>query len=188
MNYIKLDKINSKVKMLAGKKQYYFGKLIPNTKVMFIAEMPTQVPQNIWHQSKNFEYFEHSNTDEKFIEILQKHGFGGCYLTDIIKTATEARRPTKRECKEFVPLLLNEIEIIKPHLIIALGRSAEKILKNKKIVGDLVDEYEIKYLRHPSSVWRIKHPRKKLTIAQKWNIYELQIKKLQSKRIKTCGR
>jgi uracil-DNA glycosylase len=60
--------------------------------------------------------------------LLNKLGLDGSFITDIVKTCAKARRPTQEEIEHFKPILLEEIEILNPKLILALGQSASEVL------------------------------------------------------------
>lgn len=160
MKLKELDHINEKVVEIASKTKtgYYFGRFVPNTKVIFVAEMPT-IPKNkdLWDPTDNFNL---SHTDKKFIELLRKHGFGGCYITDLVKTSTRVRRPTEKEKETFLPILLEELRVLQPKYIIALGTSAFSILK--------------KWLPGDSRIIRIWHPAHQ----RSQKLYETQIRNL----------
>ena len=67
-------------------------------------------------------------------KILKAIGFGrnqNVYLTYILKYKTQDNRdPLLSEINEFLPILLNQIEIIKPKIIVGLGRVVGKALLN----------------------------------------------------------
>jgi len=143
--------INNRVKIIAKKesKSFYFGRFIPQTKFMFVGEMPT-CPRNLkdWDPYDNFNL---SHTDRKFFEILNKHGFGGCYITDIVKKTEMARRPTESELLTWRPLLLLELGYIKPDVVIAVGENAHDILR-KLNIKNLELIWHPARLRFPSNI------------------------------------
>lgn len=151
----KLGSINAKVKQLGVKsahKQYCYGNFVsnPSAKVMFVAEMPTPDPQ--WCPRCNFNI---SWTDRKFQEILIQHGFGGSYVTDIVKECAHSRRPTVQEIEKYRDILLEEISVVNPKLVVALGGSAFAILRDQFTLGDRLYR---DFLYHPS-VWQYPNKR-----------------------------
>ncbi len=157
-----LEKINTQVRELAQSAKYYTGRFIPkisedfSSKVMIIGEMPTAPKQEReWDPSDNFFL---SKTDLKFNKLLNKLGLSGSYITDIVKTCAKARRPTVEEIEKFKAILLDEIEIIKPEIILSLSKNASNIL----------DEMGIKNtcIWHPSYVERF----------NRWTEYEEQLR------------
>jgi uracil-DNA glycosylase len=127
-----LAKINTQIKQLAHPAKYYTGRFIPKigespfNGIMIIAEMPTAPKrESDWDPQNNFFL---TKTDLKFNLLLNKLGLDGSFITDIVKTCAKARRPTQEEIEHFKPILLEEIEILNPKLILALGQSASEVL------------------------------------------------------------
>ncbi|MFM2331110.1 MAG: Uracil glycosylase superfamily [Candidatus Parcubacteria bacterium] len=127
----KLEKLNTDVKRISKKREFMYGCFVPNPKttVMFVAEMPSSSKKwnSIWGPRVNFNV---SPTDMKFMQALVKHGFGGSYITDLVKTSSKPRRPTEDEKKEWRPILKKEIQIIKPRLVVALKDTAFEALRD----------------------------------------------------------
>jgi|SRR3989344_358427 len=145
-------------------KHFYFGRFIPNTKFMFVAEMPTN-PLD-WNPYDNFDL---STSDKRFFELLNKNGFGGSYLTDIVKKTETPRRPTEKELLTWLPLLKREMLIIKPKVVVAVGPTSAY-----QILSKLNPEFGItnlEWIWHPSYVQRY----------NRWSEYEKQIKELYKK-------
>ena len=158
-----LQKINVKVIELAQSAKYYTGRFIPkisenfSSKVMIIGEMPTVPKQESeWDPSDNFFL---SKTDLKFNKLLNKLGLSGSYITDIVKTGDKARRPTVEEIEKFKAILLDEIEIIKPEIILSLSKNASNILNEMRVKNTCI--------WHPAYVERF----------NRWAEYENQLKK-----------
>lgn len=162
MKLKELQKINNQVEVLAKKenKHFYFGRFIPNTKFVFVGEMPTD-PKD-WSPYDNFNL---SASDKKFFDLLNKYGFGGSYITDIVKKTEDPRRPNEQELSEWLPLLTEEIRCINPDVAIAISKDTfETLNKNKDILGVV----NLECIWHPSYVQRY----------NKWAEYENQIKLL----------
>lgn len=157
----KLEEINAEVKQIAGRRQFCYGRFLPSTKVMFVAEMPSF--NKHWNPRNNFFI---SNTDKLFVQILTKYGFGGSYITDIVKTCASVGDLMPDEVEKFKPILLKEIEILKPRLVVAVGRRAFDVMNSIKSKVPLYEKSlgHPARLRFPSHVpvfeWQVKQLRK----------------------------
>jgi len=77
--------------------------------------------------------FNITKCDREFQKQLVKFGFGGSYVTDIVKLQRPAKEePTEEEIKFFIPFLRKELEIISPKITIALGNKVYNILMDYK--------------------------------------------------------
>jgi uracil-DNA glycosylase len=162
MKLKELQIINDKVRSLAEKEQkhFYYGRFIPFTRFIFVGEMPTDPKE--WNPYDNFNL---SISDKKFFDLLSKYGFGGSYITDIVKKTEDPRRPTEQELSEWLPILTEEISRINPDVTVAISKDTfETLNKNKDILG--ISNLEC--IWHPSYVQRY----------NKWTEYENQIKLL----------
>jgi len=153
MKLKELQVVNREVKTLAEKegKLFYYGRFVPNTRFMFVGEMPTKPPRKEdWDPTDNFNL---SNSDKKFLEIINRNGFGGSFITDIIKKTENARRPTEPELSDWLPLLAEELGYIKPKVVIAVGKtSAYKILDEHKVV---LNSAKLEWIYHPAYIARL---------------------------------
>ena len=78
--------------------------------------------------------FNISPTEKKFQDRMMKFGFGGSYVTDIVKLQRLANeRPTKKEIEMFLPFLEKELEIINPKIVVALGEETYQILNKNRV-------------------------------------------------------
>lgn len=146
MKLKELQLVNEKVKTLAEKenKHFYYGRFVPNTKYVFVGEMPTN--PNDWDPTDNFNL---SPADKKFFDLLNENGFGGSYITDVVKKTESPRRPTKDELKVWLPLLAEELGYIRPHVVIAISKDTFNTLdKNRENLGIK----NLEYIWHPSYV------------------------------------
>ena len=176
MLFSQLAKIRKSVFDVARKQGtdvFYYGNFIPNpgSRVMFVAEMPSSRKHD---PHLNFQI---SSSDEKFTKLLCKHGFGGSYLTDIVKTATPARRPTKAEVNAFAPILIKEIEAVRPEMIVAIGKSAEAELIGILRGYPVFDVHNVHYVHHPSWCERMERSKK-----PGWSILDQELENLASLR------
>jgi hypothetical protein len=163
-----LERVNKKIVRLAKRENrlYYFGRFFPSTKfikVMFVAERPTiPRPRSLWNPRDNF-YL--SSTDRRFVKILNDYGLGGSYITDIVKSCAEAGSDID-DINHYI-FLKQEIEIIKPKIIVALGNKAFNKLQEIKEEINLTTKLE--------KIWHPSYPRR---IKNGWNKYRNQIKRI----------
>ena len=109
-------------------------------KVMFIAERPSTRAGRI-----------PSLIDQKFYEILKKNGLGDSHLTDLIKcrgTVKESKnnKDWTTRVENCFPFLLDEIKILKPEIIVAVGRTVENELKRRGIT----EKFRVQWIPHYS--------------------------------------
>lgn len=176
MKLKELQLVNEKVKALAEKenKHFYYGRFIPNTKFMFVAEMPTS-PRNLARDYDPTDNFNLGHTDEIFLKIINDYGLGGSYITDIVKKTERARRPTEGEDElsiSWIPLLAEELGYINPDVVIAVGESAYSILNERKEslnIKNLELIWHPARLRYPSNISKFREQIIKLS-----KKYELQ--------------
>jgi len=109
-------------------------------RVMFVAERPStrggKIPDDL---------------DIEFFKLLRKFNLQDSHITDLIKcrgTVKEAKCPEEwdRRVESCLPFLLEEIEIIKPVVIVAIGRRVYKELKRR----GLAEKFKIKRITHYS--------------------------------------
>lgn len=81
------------------------------------------------------------------------------FITSIVKHYPPRNRPPQQdEINACLPYLLRQIKLVKPHIIVLLGRIAEKalknnpLLKNKKVIATV----------HPAAALRFPKMRKKI--------------------------
>lgn len=89
---------------------------------MFVAEMPSMKEPKNWDGESSYNFGEFDARCRFLWLLMNKYGVAGSYVTDIVKKRDTPRRPTKDEIKQWLPLLLKEIEIIQPKAIIVLGK------------------------------------------------------------------
>lgn len=93
-----------------------------------------------------------SEADKRYYDELAKNGFANAHLTDVFKQRSkdwkelDADADTKREARRF---LLAEIDIIKPRLIVLVGKKYEKLysgmLRGVKVDTVAIDHYAFRY-------------------------------------------
>ena len=161
-----LVNLNRSVKKHSKGKSYFYGRFLPNTEVIFIAERPTKKGKRKDCHSDNVFYV--SKSDKKFVALLNKHGLGGSYITDIIKTCAKAGASINgKSDNKFYELLNKEVGIISPKIIVALGNKASEKLCDLRNSGklDWPRTVKVEKIWHPAYVQRY----------NKWSKYEKQI-------------
>lgn len=89
--------------------------------IMFLAEMPSMNEPADWNRKDNYN-FGVTKRDQFFQNTLVKYDVSGSYCTDIVKRRDVPRKPTKEEVEEWRGFLLEEINIIRPRLILVVGK------------------------------------------------------------------
>jgi DNA polymerase len=95
----------------------------------------------------------------KFLdEILNKYGIErkNLYITSVVKCKTpKNRKPTKKEIEFFMPFLVEQINLVKPKIIVLMGEIAWKTPRIKKLKAKYIKTY------HPAAAMRFPKIRKK---------------------------
>jgi hypothetical protein len=107
------------------------------TRVIFVCESPgpgsNVVPENI--DVKRCWGKENANPNSiwrlrRFRELRENYGLENCYITNVVKCGPKnGLTHSKHEIDHCSEFLKDELKIIKPKLIIAVGRKAEQILR-----------------------------------------------------------
>ena len=71
-----------------------------------------------------------SDSDRLLYSTLEKHGVADAHLTDAIKTPAKAGKKYTGDIAPHIRILIQEIEIIKPQLLIAFGKDAYELLES----------------------------------------------------------
>ena len=141
----------------------------PESQIMFIGEAPGHEEEL---QGMPFV----GPSGQLLTKIIKAMGLEreGVYISNIVKfrpliegpdQGTSNRKPTEREMKESLPFILNEIDVIKPKVVVALGGTAMQGLLN--ITGSLssargtlheVQGCKVVVTYHPSYLLRSKSP------------------------------
>ncbi len=131
MNKIeKLEKLNKKLKLIP---EDLPGRFSPGGykecfDFIFLALRPSMNVPRGWNGFSNYNFDAGAAPDNFFKEILINCGVAGNYVTDIVKKRALAdQRPTHEEIIEYLPFLIEEIEIIKPKVIILIGGEVRRI-------------------------------------------------------------
>jgi len=79
-----------------------------------------------------------------FYKLIEKYGFKDAHITDLVKCRRKAKEPMDKMIQNCLHFLEQEIEILKPKLIVAVGKKVKRILE-KKFANK---EIEIVYITH----------------------------------------
>lgn len=75
--------------------------------------------------------------DLSFYELLNKCGFEDAHMTDLVKCRGIAGQISAKELENCLPYLKEEIRILKPELIIAVGNRAYEVLTHELDLGSI---------------------------------------------------
>ena len=142
----------------SGKNKVVFGSGDSNADLLIIGEFPSD------DEIKDNKPFL-GNSGRLLDKILKAIGysrFEKVYLTYLIKYKIDGSRyPLNSEMNQFIPLLKKQIEIIKPKIIVGLGKVVGKALINKNLSMDFIREkvhsfssYPLKITFSPSALLR----------------------------------
>ena len=141
-----------------GKNKVVFGSGDSNADLLIIGEFPSD------DEIKDNKPFL-GNSGKLLDKILKAIGYSRSekvYLTYLIKYKIDgARYPLNSEINKFIPLLKKQIEIIKPKIIVGLGKVVGKALINKDLSMDLMrnkvhsfSSYPLKITYGPNTLLR----------------------------------
>ena len=142
----------------AKRNNFVFGVGDPNAELMLIGDAPRK------EEDLEGEPFvgRAGKLLNKILAAINKNRLEGVYLANILKCKPPGNRgPLSSEVDKCEPYLLKQIEMIKPKLIMALGKvSAKVLLKNEipidKMRGTVYNYYgtPLKVTYHPDSLLR----------------------------------
>ena len=78
-----------------------------------------------------------NKADLLFYELMKKYGFEDAHITDLVKCRGIAGEISTREIDNCLLYLEEEIRILKPKLIIAVGRKVYEVLTEKLELGSM---------------------------------------------------
>ena len=88
--------------------------------ILLLAEMPSM--NEPCTSVKGPYNFGVTARDRFFREMLVKHGLAGVYVTDMVKRRDVPGRPTEQEIVAWLPFLKEELDILKPGMILVIGK------------------------------------------------------------------
>jgi len=139
------------------RKNFVFGKGDPKSKIVFIGEAPgaDEDAQGIPFVGRAGKLLD---------EILRDHNFKTeeVYICNILKCRPPGNRdPLPDEIASCEPYLIRQLEMIKPKMIVALGRiAAQTLLRNNTPIGKmrgntyLYNEIPFFVIYHPAAILR----------------------------------
>jgi hypothetical protein len=113
--------------------------------VIFVCQRPS---------TQGGKFKEHRDTLE-FYKLLKKYGFQEAHITDLVKCKSSAGEIKDEEIENCFPFLEEEIRILKPKLIVAVGEKVHEVLKKKEI-----KDIRLKKIMHYSYAFRYKKEKK----------------------------
>jgi len=104
-------------------------------RVMFIAKVPsTSAGTGKFLGEQNFNA---TKADELFSKVRGKFGLENCYTTDFVKCGVPNGKPSKHKVEQCVEYLREEVEIVKPKVIVAVGECFDHTdTKNLKLISE----------------------------------------------------
>lgn len=140
------------------RKRFVFGSGNPNASVMFVGEAPgaDEDEQGLPFVGKAGQLLT------KIIESTQTWKRGEVFICNVLKCRPPGNRtPLPEEVDQCRPYLEEQVRIIKPKLIMALGASAaQALLKTKESVGKLRNQWHhfegipLRVTYHPAALLR----------------------------------
>ena len=151
-----LQELEGKIKQAFGTK-LVFGHGNQKARIMLVGEAPGKEEEKLGRPFVG-------RSGRLLNEVLEKAGIerDKIYITNIVKfRPPKNRKPKSSEVKEFLPILHEEIEIIRPKIICLLGATAIEALLGKgypvtKHRGKIISRGSRKFLItfHPAAVLR----------------------------------
>ena len=131
------------------KKKVVFGSGDPNADLLIIGESPSdhEIEDNIPFLGNSGKLLN------KILKAIGCSRSAKVYLTYLIKyKIDESRYPLNSEINKFIPLLKKQIEIIKPKIIVGLGKVVGKALINKNLSMNLMREKVYSFSSYPLKI------------------------------------
>ena len=150
--------IHKKESLGGSSNQFVFGVGDPNADLMLIGEAPGE------NEDIKGEPFvgRSGKLLNRILAAIDMNRNDGVFITNVLKSRPPNNRdPLASEIKEWEPYLISEIKIIKPRLIVALGKiSGNTLLKKdsslKEMRGTMHDYFgtPLKVTYHPAALLR----------------------------------
>lgn len=166
---------NADLPLRKGATQLVFGEGSPDAKLYFLGEAP-----GYWEDQKGRPFVGQAGQllDETLLSIGLKRA--DVYISNVVRFRPPANRdPLPEEIDSFAPYVDREIDIIKPEIIVTLGRfSMAKFLPNQKISQIHGKTYSINYKGENYKVVPMFHPAAALRSTGVLNAFRQDFKKL----------
>ena len=150
--------IHKKESLGGSSNQFVFGIGDPNANLMLIGEAPGE------KEDIKGEPFVGRSGEllNRILAAIDMNRNDGVFITNVLKSRPPNNRdPLASEIKEWEPYLISEIKIIKPKLIVALGKvSGNTLLKKDRSLKDMRETMHdyfgttLKVTYHPSALLR----------------------------------
>ena len=94
-----------------------------------------------------------SKADKLFYKYLSRYGFEDAHITDLVKCSDKAGKLDSATVRNCLPILVEEIGLLKPDLIVAVGKDTEKEIE-KQVKPRLDPGVQVEEIYHYSYVSR----------------------------------
>ena len=150
--------IDKKESLGGSSNQFVFGIGDPNADLMLVGEAPGEKEDIIGEPFVG----RSGKLLNKILSAIDINRNDGVFITNVLKTRPPNNRdPLASEIKEWEPYLMSEIKIIKPRLIVALGKVSGNTLLKKdsslKEMRETLHDYfgtPLKVTYHPAALLR----------------------------------
>ena len=150
--------IDKKESLGGSSNQFVFGIGDPNADLMLVGEAPGEKEDIIGEPFVG----RSGKLLNKILSAININRNDGVFITNVLKTRPPNNRdPLASEIKEWEPYLISEIKIIKPRLIVALGKVSGNTLLKKdsslKEMRETLHDYfgtPLKVTYHPAALLR----------------------------------
>ena len=150
--------IDKKESLGGSSNQFVFGVGDPNADLMLVGEAPGEKEDIIGEPFVG----RSGKLLNKILSAIDINRNDGVFITNVLKTRPPNNRdPLASEIKEWEPYLISEIKIIKPRLIVALGKVSGNTLLKKdsslKEMRETLHDYfgtPLKVTYHPAALLR----------------------------------
>ena len=164
--------IHKKESIGGSSNQFVFGVGDPNADLMLIGEAPGEKEDAIGEPFVG----RSGKLLNKILSAIEMNRNDGVFITNVLKTRPPNNRdPLASEIKEWEPYLISEIKIIKPRLIVALGKVSGNTLLKKdsslKEMRETMHDYfgtPLKVTYHPAALLRNPNLKKDAWLDFQW--------------------
>ena len=164
--------IHKKESLGGSSNQFVFGVGDPNADLMLIGEAPGEKEDTIGEPFVG----RSGKLLNKILSAIEMNRNDGVFITNVLKTRPPNNRdPLASEIKEWEPYLISEIKIIKPRLIVALGKVSGNTLLKKdsslKEMRETMHDYfgtPLKVTYHPAALLRNPNLKKDAWLDFQW--------------------
>ena len=164
--------IHKKESLGGSSSQFVFGVGDPNADLMLIGEAPGEKENIIGEPFVG----RSGKLLNRILAAIDMNRNDGVFITNVLKTRPPNNRdPLASEIKEWEPYLISEIKIIKPRLIVALGKvSGNTLLKEDSTLKEMRETMHnylgtpLKVTYHPAALLRNPNLKKDAWLDFQW--------------------